>query len=350
MKALRHLEWKSRPVWQDVAIPEPKQGEVLIKMAGAGICHSDLHLIGEYDATTFPQMQPPFTIGHENAGIVEKLGEGACGVEVGQAVVVVPLAGCGHCEYCHSDNEAYCAQIQTIGNSPGLGRDGGMAEYMIVSNSRHLVPIGDLDPALAAPMTDAGMTSYHVVRKAAPKLNPTATALVIGIGGLGHMALQFLRELTSATIIAVDANPESLVLAKKLGATHCIPSDAQTAAKVKELTGGLGANVVFDFVGIQPTMDMCQQAVRTMGEIYVAGLGGGSFTWAAGMFPWETPVYSHLGGTHQDVREVVALLQNKKVEAEITKFHLSDALKALDELKDGKITGRAVLLPDDASL
>jgi len=347
MKALRHVAWHTQPEFQDVEIPEPKQGEVLIKMCGVGVCHSDLHVIHEFDES-LGMPEPPFTLGHENAGYIEKLGADVEGFEVGDAVVVHNTAGCGLCSYCHSDNEVYCARSMV--NAPGLGVDGGMAEFFLVDSVRHLIPLGDVKPWLAAPMTDAGLTSYHAVKSALPVLTPLSYAVVIGVGGLGHMALQFLRELTATTIIAVDNSPEALAMAKKLGADHCLPSDEDTLSAILELTDGLGAHAVFDFVGIEATMVIANKGTRPLGVMHVVGLGGGAVDWQPTAVPWETPLSTHLGGTHEDLREIIALMRRGKISAETELFHLSDALIVLDKLAKGEIFGRAVLLPDDFDL
>lgn len=348
MKALRHTAWKTLPEFQDVETPTPKEGEVLIKMCGAGVCHSDLHIIHHFDDEVGGVAPPPYTLGHENAGYIEQLGSGVKGFELGQAVVVHPSAGCGLCSYCHSDNEVYCGRTRT--STPGLGNDGGMAEYLLVDSARHLIALGDVKPWLAAPMTDAGLTSYHAVKSALSVLTPVSYAVVIGVGGLGHMAVQFLRELTATTIIAVDSSSDALVMAKELGADYCLPSDENTLDAILELTEGIGAHAVFDFVGIQATMDVAKSATRSLGVLHVVGLGQGRIDWCAGEVAWEAPVSTHLGGTHEDLREIVSLMTRGKIHAESELYHLSDALEVLDKLAKGQVRGRAVLMPDDFDL
>src|SRR5690606_32232660 len=162
-------------------------GEVLIKVGGAGACHSDVHLMDEFDAGVVP-WNPPFTLGHENAGWVETLGAGVTGLEVGQPVAVYGPWGCGTCSRCLLGVETYCENVMAApvpGGGGGLGLDGGMAEYMLVKSSRFLVPLPDgLDPVHAAPLTDAGLTPYHAIKRSLPLLTPDSTAVVIGVGGL----------------------------------------------------------------------------------------------------------------------------------------------------------------------
>ena len=162
--------------------------------------------------------RPPFTLGHENAGWVHALGAGVTGLEVGEPVAVYGAWGCGHCIRCRQGMENYCVNAATAGASGGLGRDGGMASYLLVPAARLVVPLGDLDPVAAAPLTDAGLTPYHAIRRSLPKLVPGSTAVAIGVGGLGHMGVQLLAAMTAATVIAVDQRPEALELARAGGA------------------------------------------------------------------------------------------------------------------------------------
>src|SRR5690625_1142843 len=185
MKAVRYTT-PGQPEIVDLPKPEPQAEQVLLKIAGAGVCHSDLHVLdGEVG------IPGPFTLGHENAGWIAGLGSGVTGWKEGDAVAVYGPWGCGACRTCQTSSENYCenhASIPALGG--GLGTDGGMAEYMLVPSSRLLVPLGDLDPVAAAPLSDAALTPYHAIKRALPLLTPDATVLVIGIGGLGHMALR----------------------------------------------------------------------------------------------------------------------------------------------------------------
>ena len=193
MRAVRLLEWKSDP--QLVEVPEPTAGpgQVVVRIGGAGACHSDIHLMRDYDLGMLP-WDPPFTLGHENAGWVHELGAGVVGLELDQPVAVYGPWGCGACERCRLGLENYCEDLSSAPvprGGGGLGLDGGMAELMLVPDARHLVPLPDgLSPVAASPYIDAGLTSYHAVRRALPKLIPGSTALVIGVGGLGHLAVQ----------------------------------------------------------------------------------------------------------------------------------------------------------------
>ena len=249
MKALRLNEWKHDAELAEVPEPEPGPGQVVIRIGGAGACHSDLHLMHDFEAGVLP-WGPPFTLGHENAGWVDALGAGVTGLEIGEPVAVYGPWGCGRCHRCRQGFENYCERQAEIGAmGGGLGLDGGMASRMLIPDARLLVPIGDLDPVDAAPLTDAGLTPYHAVKRSLPLLTPGSTAVVIGAGGLGHMAVQILRETCAATVIAVDTRKEALALAADMGAHHGVVAGDDAAEEIRELTRGKGADVVLDIVG-----------------------------------------------------------------------------------------------------
>ncbi|HQV59060.1 MAG TPA: alcohol dehydrogenase catalytic domain-containing protein, partial [Ilumatobacteraceae bacterium] len=198
------LGWKQAPSYQDVPQPDPGPGQVLLKVAAAGLCHSDLHVL-EFDEGVM-NAELPFTLGHENAGWVEALGPGATGFEIGQPVAVYGPLGCGRCAHCQTGDESICDNGASMpGAGWGLGVDGGMAPYMVVDSTRQLAPLGDLDPILAAPLTDAAVTPYRAIRRSLDVLTPGSFVLLMGVGGLGHLAVQILKALCPSTIIAVDA-------------------------------------------------------------------------------------------------------------------------------------------------
>ncbi|GAA1818029.1 hypothetical protein GCM10009749_30230 [Agromyces neolithicus] len=221
---------------------------MLLKISASGLCHSD-EVVMSFPEEGYPYPMP-MTPGHEPAGVVDELGEAATGVEVGDSVIVYGCWGCVVCTMCADGREQLCLRGMV---SPGLGRDGAMAEYMVVDTPRHLAPIGDLDPVRAASLTDAALTPYEAIKQVLPHLTGGSTAVVIGAGGHGHVAIQLLRVLMSARIIALDVGEEKLAFAKQMGAHETLESNADAAGKIKELTGDVGADVVFDFVGIDPT-------------------------------------------------------------------------------------------------
>lgn len=284
-------------------VPEPGPGEVRIQVGGAGACHSDLHLMSDFSEGQLP-WGPPFTLGHENAGWVHAVGQGVVGLELGQAVAVVGAWGCGSCPRCLAGLETYCDRpdlARVPGGGGGLGLDGGMAEYMLVPSARHLVPLPEgLDPAHAAPLTDAGLTPYHAVRRSREKLTPGSTAVVIGVGGLGHLGVQILRATTAARIIAVDTRDSARDLAKRCGADLTLAPGAHLAAEIREATGGLGADVVLDFVGSDDTLAAAAACARQLADITIVGIAGGSLAMSFSSVPYEVSIQTTYWGNRGD--------------------------------------------------
>lgn len=350
MRALRLLDWKSDPVLADVAEPEPGPGEVVIQIGGAGACHSDLHLMHEFEPGLLP-WQPPFTLGHENAGWVKRLGPGATGFEVGQPVAVVGAWGCGVCARCLVGLENYCerpdlAPVPSGGG--GLGLDGGMAELMLVPSARHLVALPDgLEPAHAAPLTDAGLTPYHAIRRSLGKLLPGSTALVIGAGGLGHLAVQILSAVTAARVIALDTRDTARRLAEAAGADLAIGPDG-AAERLRDETHGVGVDVVLDFVGSDDTLQLAARVVRQLGDVTIVGLAGGSLPVSFFGLPYEASVQSTYWGHRAELVEVLDLAARGLLRPTVTTFDLADAPKAYDALARGEVDGRAVIVPSTA--
>lgn len=348
MKALQLVAWQHAPELREVADPEPGPGEVVVRIAGAGACHSDLHLMADFPPGMLP-FEPPFTLGHENAGWVHALGAGVTGLEIGQPVAVYGAWGCGSCRRCRQGMENYCERQAEIGvMGGGLGADGGMAPFMRVPSARFLVPIGDLDPVDAAPLTDAGLTPYHAVKRSLPLLIPGSHAVVIGAGGLGHIAVQLLRELSAATVIAVDQRTEPLELCAQVGADHTVTSGVEghdTAAEIRELTGGKGADVVIDCVGVNVTMALGAAVGRPLGHLTVVGLGGGTLPFTFFALPYEMSVAATYWGTLPELVELIELAVRGRVRAHVQRFDLDHAAQVYDDLKAGRLRGRAVVVP-----
>ena len=215
--------------------------------------------------------------------------------------------------------------------------------------ARHLVDLTGLDPVTSAPLADAGLTPYHAIAAELGRLVPGSTAVAIGLGGLGHMGVQLLEAMTAATVIAVDLDATKVAVAQRLGAEHGLVSDATTAAAILDLTGGYGADVVFDFTGIQPTIDLAVACVAPTGAIRIVGLGGGALTYPAGgdpfSLPWGVSVTRAYGGTRRDVDEVVALAREGRIHVEVEQHALDDGVAVFERLERGEVAGRAVLVP-----
>jgi propanol-preferring alcohol dehydrogenase len=344
MKAYQLTAWQTPPQLREVEIPEPGPGEVLLKVAGAGACHSDLHLMEWPEGLM--NFDLPFTLGHENAGWVEALGAGVEGLEVGEAVAVYGPWGCGRCRACRRSAENYCERQKEIGAfGGGLGLDGGMAEYMLVPHPRLLLPLGELDPRDAAPLSDAALTPYHAVKRSLDLLVPGSTAVVIGVGGLGHMAVQILRALSPARVIAVDTSDEKLRLAREVGAEEAVMAGEEAAEAINEATAGRGAELVIDMVGSDDTLALSAQIVRFESHLTVVGLAGGTFQFGFGALPFECQLTIPYWGSAVELLEVLDLARAGKIRSHVERFPLDRAEDAYEKMRAGTLDGRAVICP-----
>jgi alcohol dehydrogenase, propanol-preferring len=345
MKALQYRAIGAAPEVVEVPDPEVGPGQVLLKVTAAGVCHSDEFIMG------LPAEQYvyglPLTLGHEGAGVVEAVGAGVTGVRPGDAVAVYGPWGCGRCRMCAQGKENYClnAEAEEI-RPPGLGAPGSMAEYMIVDSERHLVPLDGLDPVKNVSLTDAGLTPYHAIKNSLPKLGAGSTAVVIGSGGLGHVGIQILRAISGATVVALDVNEEKLELARAVGAQHALLSNADAVSAVRELTGGRGADAVFDFVGVQPTVELAGAMAATEGDVTIVGIGGGALAVGFGRIAYDVAVRTPYWGSRAELIEVLDLARTGQVEVEIETYSLDEAPRAYERLHAGQIRGRAVILPN----
>ncbi len=347
MRAIRLHEFGAPEVMQveDVPDPKPGPGQVLLKVTAAGLCHSD-EVVMNWPAQAFPYSLP-LTLGHEGAGVVAALGDGVQHLAIGESVAVYGPWGCGRCHNCAQGKENYCTNAAAEGiRPPGLGSPGALAEYLLIDNARHLVPLGDLDPVVNVPLTDAGLTPYHAIKNALPKLGAGSTAVVIGTGGLGHVAVQILRAITGATVIALDINEEKLELAREVGAHHAILSNADSVTAIKDLTGGLGVSAIFDFVGAQPTVEIAGAAAAAEADISIVGIAGGALRVGIMTTAWDVSVRAPYWGSRAELIEVIELARRGQINVEVQRFSLDEAPHAYELLHEGKIRGRAVIVPN----
>ena len=342
MKAIRLTAWEQPAQLVDVPVPEPGPGEVLVRVAGAGLCHSDLHLM-HWPAGSLPY-ELPFTLGHEVAGTVASLGPGADRVEPGEPVLVYGPWGCGRCPACSVGAEHLCEGTRH-GRGAGLGCDGGLAEYVVVPSPRLTVPLDGLDPVVAAPLADAGLTPYHAVRRALDLLGPGTSAIVIGVGGLGHVAVQLLKAVSPARVVAVDIRDEALALATRSGADVALQAGELAAGDLRRAAGGRGAALVVDCVGSDDTLALAAGAVRTGGHVSVIGLAGGTFPMRFRDVPLETSVIFSNWGTRAELAEVVALAREGVIDIEIERVPLAGVPAAYERLAAGAGHGRLVAVP-----
>lgn len=344
MRAVQYVEVGEAPVVNDVPVPEPGPGQVLVKVTAAGVCHSDIAVMS-WPAEQFPY-RLPLTLGHEGAGVVEAVGDEVTAVSPGEAVVVYGPWGCGVCRACARGMENYCERAEALGIfPPGLGAPGALAEYVLIDDQRHLVPIGDLDPVQTVPLTDAGLTPYHAIKRSQRNLYPGATAVVIGVGGLGHVAVQLLRAMTGARVVALDVRQDSLDLALKVGAHHALPSDDEAPGAVRDLTGGKGADAVFDFVGAQPTVELAGKAAAKDASVTIVGIGGGALPVGFGALPYGTAVSTTYWGGRSELIELIDLARQGAVGVHVERYGLDQGPEVYERMHAGLIQGRAVVVP-----
>jgi alcohol dehydrogenase, propanol-preferring len=348
VRALRLTGWRREPELVDIPIPTAGPGQVVIRVGGAGACHSDLHVMHEFDEGALP-WQVPFTLGHETAGWVHEVGPGVTSVSVGTAVAVFGAWGCGRCARCRLGMDGLCedqANAPVVGGGGGLGLDGGMAEYMLIPDERFLLPLPHgLDPTTAAPLTDAALTPYHAVNRSLAKLVPDSWTLVIGVGGLGHMAIQILRAMTSTRIIAVDPRPEALEHARELGVDFAFSSGADASENVRDATSGLGADVVLDLVGTESSLALAMASARPLGDVNIVGVAGGVYPLSWFSVPHEVDIRANYWGTRDELAQVLLLASRGLITPEITTYALEDGVRAYRDLAEGRVHGRAVIVP-----
>jgi len=341
VKAVRLHQYDQRPVIEEV--PEPELSgpfDVIVKIGGAGLCRTDLHIIeGQWASRSGVTL--PYTLGHENAGWVHEVGSGVTNVARGDTVILHPTPTCGLCRACRAGDDMHCPN----GSFPGISTDGGMAEYLLTSARACVKLAPQTQPKDVGALADAGITAYHAVRKAVPLLYPGTTCVVIGAGGLGHVGIQCLAALTATTIVVVDKNADALKLASQLGAHHAVVADGNHVNAVKELTDGSGADVVIDFVAEQGAENDGWEMTRRAGSYYVIGYGGTVNIETIDIISTERNVVGNLVGTYNDLTELMVLAQAGQVTLHTKTYSLDVALDAIDDLDNGRIRGRGILVP-----
>jgi propanol-preferring alcohol dehydrogenase len=329
---------------EEIARPEPTGTEVRIAVAGAGVCHTDLHIVDGIQQ----RVRLPVTLGHEVAGHVEALGPEAAPalrrrrLGMGDPVLVYGGWGCGSCAECVGGAEQRCQASL----APGFQLDGGYAEAMLVPHPRHLVRLRSLDPVRAAPLADAGVTPYRAVRRAEPWLTAEARVLVIGAGALGQFALQYLRLLPEhgrELFVGVrELDPDRLERAAGLGAD--VGLLAVEPALTIEGMGGRAA-AVLDFVGSDDSLAHAADVVAPGGLVVVVGESGGEFRFGIDRLAPEAAITTIAWGSADDLRDVVRLAERGRLGWDVETLPLRDAAAAHDRLRAGSVRGRLVLVP-----
>ncbi|MCZ2848130.1 NAD(P)-dependent alcohol dehydrogenase [Modestobacter sp. VKM Ac-2978] len=341
MRAVRVTGYHEPLRLDDVPQPEVTgPHDVVVKIGGAGVCRTDLHILeGQWAEKS--QVTLPYTIGHENAGWVAAVGSAVSHVAEGDKVILHPLVTCGLCRACRSGDDVHCENSQF----PGIDSDGGYAEYLRTT-ARSVVRIDDsLEPADVAALADAGLTAYHAVAKAARRLRPGFRCVMIGAGGLGHIGIQVLKALSPAELIVVDRNPEAVKLAESIGADRGIVADGSQVEQVRQLTGGHGAEVVIDFVGEGGSTKEGLSMTRRAGDYLVVGYGENVDVPTIDLVSAEINVLGNLVGSYNDLVDLMALAAQQKVTLHTAKYALADFQSAIDDLDAGRVRGRAILVP-----
>jgi propanol-preferring alcohol dehydrogenase len=295
--------------------PKPRGDEVVVRVRGAGVCHSDLHLI---EAEDVPR---PLVLGHEIAGEADDVG----------GVLVYPAWGCGACGFCVRTEEQLCPHVVTA----GFERDGGYADAVLVPSRRHLFPLEGLDPVRAAPLADAGLTPFRAVRRVRDTLGAGTAALVIGAGGLGQFAIQYLKLLTDARVVAVDTAERKRARALELGA-----DDAAAPDEADE-----PALAVLDFVGSDESLALAARLVERTGTVLVIGAAGGELPYHFSALPYEARIGTSILGSRADLTAVLEHARRGDVEWHVETLPLKQASEALGRLRRGDVLGRLVLVP-----
>jgi len=350
MKAARIIKTKEPLELKDVNNPKPRNDQVLVRVESAGVCHSDLHLWeGGYAGPqgVFMKVEDrgvkfPLTPGHEVAGTIEEMGESVTGFSKGDRVLVYPWIGEGTCPACRVGEENVCDSPRSL----GVYQDGGYSELVLVPSHKYLVKLQGLDPNAAASLACSGLTAYTAVKRA--ETEPGETLVIVGAGGLGLMAVQLAKAITNAKVAIVDIDEKKLAEAKRLGADEIINSAAgDTVKAVKDITNSLGAEAVIDFVNNAKTAPNSLNMLRKRGRLVMVGLFGGSLELNLPLVPLRaftlTGAYT---GKFADLVELTAIARTNKIQSVVSrKFTLDQANHALEELKSGKIIGRAVINP-----
>jgi NAD+-dependent secondary alcohol dehydrogenase Adh1 len=341
MKAVQVVGYHQNLEAADVPAPQVTgPWDVVVKVGGAGVCRTDLHILeGQWAEKSGVAL--PYTIGHENAGWVDAVGSAVTNVAVGDKVILHPLITCGLCRACRSGDDVHCETSAF----PGIDTNGGYAEYLRTS-ARSVVRIDDsLEPSDVAALADAGLTAYHAAAKAARRLTPRDTCVVIGAGGLGHIGIQVLKALTPAELVVVDRNPDAVKLAESIGADHGIVADGDHVQAVLELTGGHGAEVVVDFVGEGGATSEGIRMLRRAGDYHVVGYGEDVVVPTIDIISTEINIVGNLVGSYNDLSDLMALAARGAVTLHTSKYPLDDFQTALDDLAAGRVRGRAILVP-----
>jgi len=334
------------PLCETVAeAPAPKGGEVLLRVAHCGVCHSDLHMQDGYfllgdgkQLDVRAGRTLPFTLGHEVAGVVERAGPDAK-IAAGSRVAVYPWIGCGQCAACRVGDENICVAPRHL----GITLDGGYATHVLVPHERYLIDYAPLPAAYAAALMCSGLTAFAALKRLADRAG-RAPLLLVGMGGVGLMGLALTRAMFGAAPYVADIDPRKRDAALAAGAALAFdPADAGARKAIMKASGGIYAAV--DFVGSDKSLNFASGVLAKGGKVVVTGLLGGAFSTAVAMFPLKAmSIEGTQTGTLKEARELIDLVREKKIAPPpIAERPFDQASATLDDLRGGRIVGRVVL-------
>ena len=333
----------------EVPTPVPQGSEVLLRVSHCGVCRSDIHLQdGYFDLGGGNKLDVqagrklPFTLGHEIAGVVKAVGPDATGVEIGKRYAAYPWIGCGKCGLCARGDEHLCNMPRAL----GITVDGGYATHCMVPHPKYCLDVTGIDPAIAGALMCSGLTGYSAIKKAVA-FQKAGPILIVGLGGVGMMGLQFAKAMSDGPVFAADIDASKREAAVKLGAAEAFdPADpAARKAIAKATGGGVGASV--DFAGSDKSLAFAQGVVAKGGAAIVVGLIGGSFQLPVPMFPLRAlTIMGSYVGSPSEAQEMLALVKAGKVAPiPVETRPLSETSRSLDDLREGRIVGRVVITP-----
>jgi len=341
MKAARLHEYHQPLTVEEIAEPEiAGPFDVIVRLGGAGLCRTDLH-VQEGQWAEKSQVALPYTPGHENAGWVHEIGSAVTNVAVGDTVIVHPIMTCGLCRACRAGDDVHCADSLF----PGINTNGGFAD-LLLTNARSVVKLDPiLHPKDIAALADAGLTAYHAVKKAVGVLYPGTKAVVIGAGGLGHIGIQCLKAMTAAEIIVIDPSEKARALAGEIGADHTVAADGKHVDTILEMTDGQGAEAVIDFVGESGVIPQGIAMLRNAGSYFVIGYGEDIVVPTIDVISREINFVGNLVGSYNDLAELMTLTAQGKVTLHTSTYPLDAVNDAMADLDQGRLQGRGILVP-----
>ena len=349
MKSAQIIEPNKPLEINETELPKPNGNQVVVKVKSTGVCHSDLHLWeGGYETgdgfmkVTDRGFKFPMTPGHEVVGTVEDIGDLVQGVNIGDMVLVYPWIGCGNCSTCFNGDTNLCESPKSL----GLFQNGGYAESLLVPDYKFLAKIDGLDPDAAASLACSGLTAFTAIKKALT--NKPKNILIVGAGGLGLMGIQLAKALTKSNIICADLDDKKLDSAKELGATHVINTkDSDAIKKIMLICNDKGVDSIVDFVNAPPTVKMNLSIIRKRGNIVLVGLFGGSVELPLVSVPLKAiTIQGAYTGNYSDMVELIKLAQKGVINPLVSKHYtLDETNTALEDLKNRRIIGRAVINP-----